>query len=114
MRASRQRAVRKHVNHDSMTTDSTDEPPSPRGRMPAPFLIGKDSRGHWVAQDSSGLHGGLFIDCNQALKYAMFENGHRPQDVIMVPGILELDIGNKPVVGAAAFRDRRAHGTDGS
>ena len=103
-----------HVNHDSMTTDSSDEPPSSSGRIPAPFLIGKNSRGHWVAQDSSGLHGGLFVDCNQALKYAMFENGRRLQDVIMVPGILELDLGTKPAVGAAAFRDHHAHGKDGS
>jgi hypothetical protein len=26
----------------------------------------------------------------------MFENGNRPQAVIMVPGILELDINNTP------------------
>ena len=30
------------------------------------------------------------------MKFAMFENGHRPQAVIMVPGILELDMSGKP------------------
>jgi hypothetical protein len=31
-------------------------------------------------------------DCTDALKYAMFENGNRPEAVIMVPGVLELDM----------------------
>ena len=26
------------------------------------------------------------------MRFAMFENGHQPQDVIMVPGIIELDM----------------------
>ena len=30
------------------------------------------------------------------LKFAMFETGNRPQAVIMVPGILELDMSGKP------------------
>ena len=60
------------------------------------FRIGKDSHGHWVVQDQAGLRGGLFIDRAEALKFAMFENGNRPQAVIMVPGVLELDINNTP------------------
>jgi hypothetical protein len=56
------------------------------------FLVGKDSHGCWVVQDESGLRGGLFIDRAEALKFAMFENGHCPQAVIMVPGVLELDM----------------------
>ena len=39
--------------------------------------------------------GGLFIDRTQALRFAMFENGNRPQAVIMVPGIFELDMSTK-------------------
>jgi ABC transporter substrate binding protein len=31
-------------------------------------------------------------DRAEAVKFAMFENGNRPQAVIMVPGILELDM----------------------
>jgi hypothetical protein len=57
------------------------------------FRVGRDSRGHWVVQDQQGLRGGVFVDRAEALKFAMFENGNRPQAVIMVPGILELEIG---------------------
>jgi hypothetical protein len=65
------------------------EPPSPQSSL---FRIGKDSHGHWVVQDQQGLRGGLFVDRAEAIKFAMFENGNRPQAVIMVPGILELHI----------------------
>jgi hypothetical protein len=64
--------------------------------MPRLFRIGKDSHGNWVAQDQQGLCGGLFVDRAEALKFAMYENGNRPQAVIMVPGILELDMNAKP------------------
>jgi hypothetical protein len=56
------------------------------------FRIGRNSRGNWVVQDQSGLCAGLFVDRAEALKFAMFENGNRPQAVIMVPGIFELDM----------------------
>jgi hypothetical protein len=59
------------------------------------FLIGKDSRGNWVVQDNQGSCGGLFVNRAEALKFAMFENGNRPQAVIMVPGIFELDMSGK-------------------
>jgi hypothetical protein len=73
------------------------EPPSPQSSpLSALFRIGKDSRGHWVVQDQEGLRGGLFVDRAEALKFAMFENGNRPQAVIMVPGVLELDINTRP------------------
>jgi hypothetical protein len=67
---------------------SKGEPPSPNGL----FLIGRNSRGHWVVQDPSGLQGGLFVDRVHALKYAMSENGRRPRAVVMVPDALELDM----------------------
>jgi hypothetical protein len=69
------------------------------GSEPPLFLIAKDSQGNWVVQDQSGLHGGLFVDRAEALKFAMFENGNRPQAVVMVPGVLELDMSVKPRVG---------------
>ena len=73
------------------------EPPSTRATsLPRLFRIGKDSHGNWVAQDQQGLCGGLFVDRAEALKFAMFENGNRPQAVIMVPGTLELDISGTP------------------
>ena len=73
------------------------EPPSSISTpLPRLFRIGKDSHGNWVAQDQQGLCGGLFVDRAEALKFAMYENGNRPQAVIMVPGILELDLTAKP------------------
>jgi hypothetical protein len=59
------------------------------------FMIGRNSRGNWVVRDQAGLRGGLFVDRTAALRFALFENGRRPQAVLMVPGILELDL-NQP------------------
>lgn len=74
-----------------------DEPPSTQAAAPSSlFRVGKDSRGHWVVQDQQGLRGGIFMDRAEALKFAMFENGNRSQAVIMVPGVLELDINDRP------------------
>jgi hypothetical protein len=74
--------------------DKKGEPPSTcRAKL---FRIGRNSRGNWVVQDQSGLRGGLFVDRAEAVKFAMFENGNRPQAVIMVPGILELDMSAQP------------------
>ena len=66
----------------------------PNSRIPL-FLIGKDSRGNWVVQDQQGICGGLFVNRAEALKFAMFENGNRPQAVVMVPGIFELNMNGK-------------------
>jgi hypothetical protein len=69
------------------------EPPSPQHA--SLYMIGRDAQGRWVVQDQSGLHGGLFINRAEALKFALFENGHRPQAVVMVPGILELNLAGR-------------------
>jgi hypothetical protein len=71
------------------------EPPSTNKSLSSYplFRIGRNSRGNWVVQDQSGLRGGLFVDRAEALRFALFENGRRPQAVVMVPGILELDLG---------------------
>ena len=69
-----------------------DEPLSGTSPGSPKFLIGKDSHGRWVAQDQRGLCGGLFISRAEAMRFAMFENGRRPQAIIMVPGIIELDM----------------------
>jgi hypothetical protein len=61
--------------------------PAPRSSV---FLIGRDSRGNWVARDQAGLCGGLFVDRSEAVRFAMQENGRHGRAVIMVPGILEL------------------------
>ena len=76
-----------------MTQAKQSEPPSPEDGAPANiFLVGRDSRGHWVVQDERGLCGGLFVDRNKAIRFAMDETGKRPQAIRLVPGILELDI----------------------
>jgi hypothetical protein len=59
------------------------------------FFVGRNSRGNWVVQDERQLCGGLFIDRAEALKFALFENGNKPQAVVMVPGIIELAMGTK-------------------
>jgi hypothetical protein len=84
------------------------EPPSLSASEPPLFLIGKDSHGNWVVQDQSGLHGGLFVDRTEALKFARFENGNRQQTVVMVPGVLELDMSAKPRAGRRSTSNGRA------
>jgi len=73
--------------------DKAEPPSAPRAN--SLFRVGKNRRGQWVVQDQSGLCGGLFVSRAEAVKFAMFENGNRPQAVIMVPGILELDMSGK-------------------
>jgi hypothetical protein len=75
---------------------SNGERPSVAGRSPAPFLIGRNSRGNWVVQDPDGLHGGLFVDRVQALKYAMSGDSRGPRAVVMMPDGLELDLSISP------------------
>jgi hypothetical protein len=56
------------------------------------FFLGRNNRGQWVAQDQSGRRGGLFVSQAAALKFALFENGRRPELVVNVPGVFELDL----------------------
>ena len=80
--------------------DKAEPPSAPRAN--SLFRIGKNRRGQWVVQDQSGLCGGLFVSRAEAVKFAMFENGNRPQAMIMVPGILELDMSRGPRAGRAS------------
>ena len=41
----------------------------------------------------------MFVSRAEAVKYAMYETGRRPQAVIMVPGILELNLNGKRDTG---------------
>jgi hypothetical protein len=76
-----------------MTNARQSEPPSAEADKPSNiFLVGRDSRGHWVVQDERGLCGGLFVDRSKAIRFAMDETGRRPQAIRLVPGILELDM----------------------
>jgi hypothetical protein len=80
------------------------EPPSPSlCSQTSLFLIGRDRAGRWVVRDLRGLRGGLFVGRTEAIKYALFENGNRPQAVVMVPGTLELDLRAASLPGAPAL-----------
>ena len=70
------------------------EPPSCSATSTIVF-IGKNSRGNWVAQEQNGLYGGLFVNRAQAVKYALFENGHHPETIVEVSREIELDMGGK-------------------
>jgi hypothetical protein len=84
------------------------EPPSSSLLRRPLFLIGQDERGNWVVQDECGICGGLFVDRAAALRYIRAENDYRPQAVVMISGILELDMTR----GSAATS--RTDATDGS
>ena len=49
----------------------------------------------------SGLYGGLFVSRAQAVKYALFENGHRPETIVELAREIELDMGGAPAVSSA-------------
>jgi hypothetical protein len=68
------------------------EPPSCSSPSAIVF-IGKNRSGNWVAQQQNGLYGGLFVNRAQAVKYALFENGHHPETIIELSREIELDIG---------------------
>jgi hypothetical protein len=67
----------------------------PSWLRPPLFMLGQDGRGNWVAQEQTGARGGLFVNRAAALRFIRAETGYKPQTVIMVSGILELDTGCK-------------------
>jgi hypothetical protein len=89
------------------------EPPSCSSASTIVF-IGKNCRGNWVAQEQNGLYGGLFVNRAQAVKYALFENGHHPETIVELARAIELDMGGKPtssdrIPAAADARRFEAH-----
>jgi hypothetical protein len=76
---------------------SETEPPSSNQTV---FLIGRNSRGQWVAQARNGLCGGLFISRAAAVSYAMFESGRNPAAIIATPETLELQVAGRPSTSA--------------
>lgn len=74
------------------------EPPSCSSASTIVF-IGRNSRGNWVVQEQNGLYGGLFVNHAQALRYALFENGHNPEMIVEVSREIELDMdGKRPLL----------------
>ena len=67
------------------------EPPS-CSSLSIIVFIGRNSCGQWVAQEQNGLFGGLFVNRAQAVKYALFENGHHPETIIELSRGIELDM----------------------
>jgi hypothetical protein len=83
------------------------EPPSCSSASTIVF-IGRNSRGDWVVQEQNGLYGGLFVNRRQAVRYALFENGHHPETIVELKRIIELDMGGKrpssrPLPAASAY-----------
>jgi hypothetical protein len=72
-------------------------------------LIGQNSRGQWVAQEQSGLFGGLFKHRVDAVRYALFENGQHPEAIVETAGLVELDMSAPPFASPqpAALPQRR-------
>jgi hypothetical protein len=70
------------------------EPPSCSSPSAIVF-IGQNNRGNWVAQEQNGLYGGLFVNRAQAIKYALFENGHHSETIVELSGKIELDMSGK-------------------
>ena len=70
------------------------EPPSCSSASSIVF-IGKNKRGNWVVQEQNGLSGGLFVNRAQAVKYALFENGHHPETIVELSREIELDMSRK-------------------
>jgi hypothetical protein len=68
------------------------EPPSCSSASTIVF-IGRNNRGNWVAQEQNGLYGGLFVNRAQAIRYALFENGHHPGTIVELKRAIELDMG---------------------
>jgi hypothetical protein len=80
------------------------EPPSPSAASRIAF-IGRNRRGHWVVQEQNGLYGGLFVSRAQALKYALFENGHHAETIVELSREIELDLN-----GAQRSQESRSAG----
>ena len=86
------------------------EPPPSSRTASAIVFIGKNSRGKWVAQEQNGLFGGLFVSRNEAVKYALFENGRHPETIVEISREIELDIRGYPAsdhLAAASTLSRR-------
>jgi hypothetical protein len=59
-----------------------------------------DSKGNWVAQEQSGMRGGLFVDRARALKFAKSECGPGSHAILWVSGVLELDLSAAPTAAS--------------
>ena len=56
------------------------------------FMVGQDRHGRWIAKESHGLGGGIFVSSRAAINYAESETSHRPGAVRVVSLPLELEM----------------------
>ena len=82
------------------------EPPSCSSAALPLVFIGRNRKGDWVAREQNGLYGGLFVSRAEALKYALFENGHHPETIVELSREIELDMNGAP---RASDRELKAH-----
>lgn len=59
-------------------------------------FVGKNRFGNWVVREQNGIFGGLFASREQALKYALRENGQHPEAILEVSREIEVDIPHDP------------------
>ena len=56
------------------------------------FLVGQNAKGNWVALETHGLAGGIFVSREAAIHYAEFETDHRSGAVHLAPRPLDLKV----------------------
>jgi hypothetical protein len=56
------------------------------------FIVGQNRQGAWVACETHGLAGGIFVSRDAARHYAEFETDHRPGAIHFASRPLELKV----------------------
>ncbi len=72
-----------------MNRDNSEATGDMQERAPC-FAVGQDREGHWLAVETHGRGGGIFVSREAAWHYAWIEAGRRPDTVIAVSGPLAL------------------------
>lgn len=64
---------------------NSDKSEDPDGDSQLRFFMAPDHLGHWVVLDLSCGRSGYFINREWARKFALSENGHRPDLIVELP-----------------------------
>ena len=56
------------------------------------FMVGRDDKGNWIVSDSMGLTGGIFVDRQSAVHFAMEECDYAPGEVCAAPAEMVLNV----------------------
>lgn len=73
-----------------LDTMQSDHQPAPAEPSPLAFLVGQDGEGHWLAVETHGLGGGIFMSRDKALRYARDESHGSPGAVRLAAGPIRL------------------------